>query len=32
MFIYFTFSKLSEAALAPTNDPYIGESVTHHVI
>ena len=32
MFIYFTFSKLTEASLVPLKDPYIGESVTHHVI
>jgi hypothetical protein len=32
MFVYFTFSKLTEASLAPANDPYIAESVTHHVI
>lgn len=31
-FIYFTFSKLTEASLVPEKDPYIGESVTHHVI
>lgn len=32
LFIYFTFSKLSEASLVPEKDPYYGESVTHHVI
>ncbi len=32
MFIYFVFSKLSQASLVPEKDPYYGESVTHHVI
>ena len=32
LFIYYTFSKLSEASLVPEKDPYYGESVTHHVI
>ena len=32
MFVYFVFSKLTEASLVPEKDPYYGESVTHHVI
>lgn len=31
LFIYFTFNQLSKAALEPVNDPYIGESLHHHV-
>ena len=31
-FVYFTFTRLAAAQLVPTSDPYIGESVTHHVI
>ena len=31
-FIYFAFTRLAAAQLVPTSDPYIGESVTHHVI
>ena len=31
-FVYFVFTKLGQASLVPEKDPYIGESVTHHVI
>jgi hypothetical protein len=30
-FLYFVFSKLSQASLVPENDPYLGESLHHHV-
>ncbi len=31
LFMYVTFHHLSKASLYPANDPYIGESVHHHV-
>ncbi len=31
LFIYFVFMKLKEASLVPENDPYMKESVHHHV-
>lgn len=31
LFIYVVFSRLTKAALEPANDPYLGESVHHHV-
>jgi hypothetical protein len=30
-FVYFVFSRMEKAALEPANDPYIGESLHHHV-
>jgi len=30
-FLYWTFSKLSQASLVPKNDPYLAESLHHHV-
>lgn len=30
-FLYFAFSRLASANLQPQNDPYIGESLHHHV-
>jgi hypothetical protein len=31
LFIYVVFSRLSQAALEPANDPYLAESAHHHV-
>ena len=31
MFLFFAFSKLSQASLTPEHDPYLGESLHHHV-
>ena len=31
LFLYVVFHHLSKAALSPKNDPYIGESLHHHV-
>lgn len=31
LFIYFVFSNLTKAPLEPANDPYLAESVHHHV-
>lgn len=30
-FLYFAFSRLAQASLVPEKDPYIGESLHHHV-
>ena len=30
-FLYWTFSRLSQASLVPKNDPYLAESLHHHV-
>jgi len=30
-FLYFVFSRLEKAALIPKNDPYLEESLHHHV-
>jgi hypothetical protein len=30
-FIYVVFNHLSKASLVPKNDPYLAESVHHHV-
>ena len=30
-FLYFTLSQLAKASLSPKNDPYIAESLQHHV-
>ncbi len=30
-FLYWTFSRLSKASLVPKNDPYLAESLHHHV-
>jgi hypothetical protein len=30
-FLYFVFSRLEKAALMPKNDPYMEESLHHHV-
>jgi hypothetical protein len=32
LFVYFVFSQLTKASLLPKNDPYIQESLTHHVV
>jgi hypothetical protein len=32
LFVYFVFSQLTKASLVPKNDPYIQESMTHHVV
>ncbi|MEM6963124.1 MAG: hypothetical protein AAF573_00070 [Bacteroidota bacterium] len=32
MYVYFIFNQLTKASLVPKKDPYIGESITHHVI
>lgn len=32
LFLYFVFSKLSKAPLVPKNDPYLEESLHHHVV
>ncbi len=32
LFFYFVFAQLSKAKLVPTNDPYLEESVHHHVM
>jgi hypothetical protein len=32
LFLYFTLSKLSQASTEPVNDPYLEESIHHHVI
>lgn len=31
LFVYLAFSRLSQAALTPEHDPYLGESLHHHV-
>lgn len=31
LFLYFSFAMISRAALIPRNDPYLAESVHHHV-
>ena len=30
-FLYFSFSMLTRAGIVPKNDPYLAESVHHHV-
>ena len=30
-FVYFVFAQLAKASLVPENDPYLGESLHHHV-
>jgi hypothetical protein len=32
LFVYFVFSQLTKASLLPKNDPYIQESLAHHVV
>jgi hypothetical protein len=32
LFLYLVFSQLTKASLVPQNDPYIAESLNHHVI
>lgn len=32
VFLYFVFNQLSKASLLPKNDPYVQESLTHHVV
>lgn len=32
LFVYFVFHQLTKASLIPKNDPYIQESLTHHVV
>lgn len=32
LFLYFVFSKLEKASLVPKNDPYLEESLHHHVV
>ncbi|MFK8105391.1 MAG: hypothetical protein AB8G15_22955 [Saprospiraceae bacterium] len=31
LFIFFAFTKMAQASLIPKNDPYLGESLHHHV-
>jgi hypothetical protein len=31
LFVYFILSRLEKAALVPTNDPYLEETLHHHV-
>jgi hypothetical protein len=32
LFVYFVFSQLTKASLLPKNDPYVQESLSHHVV
>lgn len=32
LFVYFVFSQLTKASLLPKNDPYVQESLAHHVV
>ena len=31
LFLYFSFNQLTKASLEPVHDPYLGESLHHHV-
>ena len=31
LFVYFVFNQLSKASLIPKNDPYLEETLNHHV-